>query len=62
MNVIRYTIYLEHFVFICLDDTRDELMEPVFPFFPDECSAIFHRKDKLNMDLSVGICHVIRIR
>jgi hypothetical protein len=45
-------------VFIFLKDACHILMQSFFPFIVNKSRSIFHCKNKLNMNLGIGICHV----
>ncbi len=43
---------------VFLKDACNILMQSFFPILPDKRSPIFYRKNKMNMNLSITICHV----
>src|SRR4030095_9999452 len=61
MCMIRHAIYLQHFVIVLLKDACDVFMQFIFPCFLNKCGPVFYCKNKLNMQLGIGICHLIRI-
>lgn len=58
MNVVGHAIYLQHFVFVILEDTPDVFMHSFFPGLMDKRLPVFYGKHKLNVELGVCIWHL----
>jgi len=58
MYMIRHTVYLKHLMPISLKNTGNVLMQSFFPYAINKSCPEFHREDKLDMQLSVTICHI----
>src|SRR6185295_1220060 len=51
MNVIRHSIYGEHFLSFSVNNTCDVFVKSLFPTFRNQALASFDSKDYLNVDL-----------
>ena len=55
MSVVRHAVYLDHFLFLCSNNTGDVFLELFLEFRPDEILSCGYREDGLNVDLSEGV-------
>lgn len=57
MNMVRHSVDLQNFVAVILNQSCDVLIQLVFPVIVDDGYPVLNRKNSLNMNLCVGICH-----
>ncbi len=53
--MIGHAVYLKHLVFVLLKNPGYVLMQSFFPVFINERSPKFNCKNKLNVNLCVGV-------
>jgi hypothetical protein len=46
---------------VFLKDAGDLLMQSFFPVTANKSGPVFHRKNELNMNLGVTICHAVKL-
>ena len=59
MYMVRHAVNLNYFMPVFLKYTRNKLVKVFFPGFLNKCFSVFYSKDKLNVDLCVGVWHRI---
>jgi hypothetical protein len=59
MNMIWHAVYSQHFLSFILNDACDVFVEFFFPVWMNKSLPILNRKDDLNIDLRIRICHFI---
>ena len=57
MRVVGHTIDGNWFVVSFADDAAHIFFEFVAELFPDEALAAFHGKNKMNIELGIGVGH-----
>lgn len=58
MHMIGHSIDLQNLVIMFLDDSGDVFIKFVFPVSLNKRNSILDRKNSLNMNLGVGVCHI----
>lgn len=56
--MIGHAVYLQHFVFVLLEDAGNVLMQPHFPCAINKGTTVFYGKYKLDMKLGITVSHV----
>jgi len=59
VEMVRHAANCDHLVGFVLDDTCYVSIEFFFPLGLDQADPVLHRKDKMNIKLSVGVCHFL---
>jgi len=59
--MVGHAIYLKHLMFILLKNTGYILVQSFLPISAYKGTPVFNRKNKLDMNLSITISHIIII-